>query len=265
MARLATGMQIADAGKARATCSLSINREQAMGKFSKASIKSTRRGYYHDLDPYTMHATQAAAKSARSGMKNTIPGIVSRNPRVSTFYTILQDKRKNDPQKFGNVPQGPHTFPHHGIHQGLAEARKQNKLDAFAPLISSPSLYDSRVDHEIPGHHPKFKRAKIAKVIFKKRYQRFADLKKLGAGRSEHDNIRYAHVMNKLLQQDPFGSYAYKGAGAGKAALKGKGENADKPLSQQIDLPSKHGINDVAGVTTRNKTLLASLGAFGFK
>ena len=230
---------------------------------SKASITSTARGYFHDLDPYTLFATKDKATKDRSLLLSG--GIVkSRKPRVSTFYTILQDKRKNDPRKFGAVPQGPHTFPHHGIHTGLVEARQQNKLDLFANILPSPGDYNKRVNSEIPVDHVKRHRAEIAMEIYDKRYKRMQGFRSLSAP-TRPQQIAFAHVINKMLQMDPFGSYAYKGTGAGRGALKGKGESTLKPLAQQIDLPSKHGFKNIGEVTDRNNTLSTTLGKLNVK
>ncbi|HEX5126320.1 MAG TPA: hypothetical protein VFW00_06245 [Rhodocyclaceae bacterium] len=226
----------------------------------KSKIKSTAKGYFHDLDPYRLHATKAGATKDRSRLLK-LGGAKSRAPRVSTFYTILQDKRKNNPKKFGNVPQGPHTFPHHGIHHGIMEARRQKKLYLFKAVIPSPTQYGSRVDSEVPVGHIKRSRAELAKTIFKKRYTRFSSL--MTASRSELQDIAFAHVINKLVQMDPHGSYAYKGKGAGKKALGGKGESSLLPLAQQIDLPKNSGFNDVSAVTTRSQTILKTLKGFG--
>lgn len=232
-----------------------------MPKMKKTRISSTARGYFHDLDPYMLHSTKQAAIKDRSVLA-TLPGAKSRAPRVSTFYTILQDKRKNHPTKFGNVPQGPHTFPHHGLHTGIVEARDQGKLHFFDAVIPSPVVFGKRVDQEVPFGHPKRARAELAKGIFKKRHQRFKKLKGIVA-RTRFDDIAFAHVTNKLLQMDPYGSYAYKGKGAGKKALGGKGESSLLPLAKQVDLPKNAGFTDVTGVTTRSKTILATLKKFG--
>lgn len=232
-------------------------------KIKKARITSTARGYFHDLDPYTFHPTKAQAAAERSRLLKAV-GAKSRSPRVSTFYTVLQDKRKNNPQKFGSVPQGPHTFPHHGIHGALAEARAQGKFDVFDPVIPTPSQFQQRIDLEVPVGHVKRHRADLASGIFKKRHARFKKLRALAA-RTEIEDIRLAHVINKLVQIDPHGSYAYKGKGAGKGALKGKGESANQPLAQQIDLPKNSGFSSLSSVQTRSKTLLAAAGKVGLK
>ncbi len=229
-----------------------------MGK----SIYSTSRGYFHNLDPYRLHATISKAKSERSRLSKLIGK--RRLPRVSTFYTILQDKRKNNPTKFGSVPQGPHTFPHHGIHQGIIEAREQGKLDVFKSVIPSPADYGKRVDAEIPLGHPKRPRAELSKMIFTKRHGRFITLSNM-AGRTELDDIRLSHVINKLIQMDPHGSYSYKGGGASRKALKGKGESSLLPLAQQVDLPANSGFRDLAAAHNRNKALLSALGKVGLK
>lgn len=73
---------------------------------------------------------------------------------------------------------------------------------------------------------------------------------------SELQEIRMAHTINKMIQMDPYGSYAYKGKGAGKGAIKGKGESSLKPLDQQIDLPKNSGISDTSAVKTRSQTFM---------
>ncbi len=226
-------------------------------------INRTAKGYFHDFDPYTLHPTKKAATTERSRLSK-LTGVKKRAPRVSTFYTILQDKRKNDPSKFGSVPQGPHTFPHHGIHHGIIEARKLGKLSEFSSVIPSPADYNKRVNKEIPPNHTKRARAVKAQIIFKKRFLRFDQLKKM-KNLPEVREIAFAHVINKLIQMDPYGSYAYKGKGAGKRALKGKGESSLLPLSSQIDLPKTAGFTDMSGVTTRSQTLLKTLKKFGVK
>jgi hypothetical protein len=231
---------------------------------SKSKISRTGFGYYHDLDPYKVFPTKALATADRSKLYKQADS-ASRSPRTATFYTILQDKRKNDPTKFGSVPQGPHTFPHHGIHRGIVEARAQGKLDLFAPLIPSPGQYDARVDNEIPKGHLKRRRAEVAQGIFKKRHLRFSQLQALGNKRDEQQNIRFAHAINKLIQMDPFGVYAFKGKGASKKSLSHKGEKSTLPLANQIDLPTNHGINDAKGVQTRNTSLLTTLAKVNVK
>ncbi|GAB3037195.1 hypothetical protein GCM10027285_20970 [Oleiagrimonas citrea] len=238
--------------------------KKSKGPIGRVKISRTSRGYFHDLNPYSLHATKALARVDRSRLSKMGLGVKSRHPRVSTFYTILQDRRKNHPVKFGNVPQGPHTFPHHGIHHGIVEAKRTGQLETFAPLIPSPDDYGKRVDKEIPSGHGKYDRAKIAKSIFKKRHSRFVKLKNMSP-RSEVHSIRFAHVINKLIQMDPLGSYAYKGRGAGKKALKGKGESATKPLAQQIDLPKNSGFSDIGDVQKRNTRILTTLGKFKIK
>lgn len=224
----------------------------------KSRVKISKIGfsYYHDLDPYTTYPTKKKATEARRELKNAYGDLRSRKSRVATFYTILQDPRKNDPEKFGSVPQGPHTFPHHAIHRGLIAARRANDLDSFAALISSPADYNQRVNMEIPVGHTKRKRAELAMEIFQKRHVRFEDLQKKGTQRTVPETIRYAHVMNKLMQQDPYGTYAYKGSGASKRALKNKGESSNKPLAQQIDQTGKNGFNNPNGMQARNQPLL---------
>lgn len=233
-----------------------------------SNITRTAKGYWHDLDPYTRHATKSAAQKERSrllGVQKSNPKIKRRKARVSTFYTILQDKRKNNPTKFTSVPQGPHTFPHFALHDALTEARQQNKLDDFHPLLPSPADYDKLVAGEIPSGHAKEARAKIAQNTYARRYATYLALKGKGVARTEAETIRYTHKINKLLQMHPHGSYAYKGAGASKKALKGKGESSTKSVAMQIDLPAKHGFNDIKAVQTRNASLLKTVTTFGVK
>lgn len=220
-------------------------------------INRTAQGYFHDRNPYKLHATQNDAKKDRSRVAKL--GGKIRKPRVSTFYTILQDKRKNNPTKFGSVPQGPHTFPFHGIHHGIIKALNQGRLSEFKSVIPSPSHFGKSVDTEIPVGHTKRPRAELAKLIFAKRYKRFESYENMSS-RTELQDISFAHTTNKLLQMDPHGSYGYKAGGAGKGALKGKGESSLKPLDQQIDLPKNSGLNDTKAVQTRSDTIMTFFG-----
>lgn len=232
-------------------------------------INRTAKGYWHDLDPYTRHSTKTGAQQDRSrlflGIKKNNFKLKPRKARVSTFYTILQDKRKNNPTKFTSVPQGPHTFPHFALHDAITEAKQQGKLDDFHSQIPSPTDYDKLVASEIPVGHVKEPRAKIAQGIYKKRHTAYLMLKAKGVGRTEFETIRYAHTINKLIQLHPYGSYAYKSGGASKKALKGKGESSTKSVDTQIDLPSKHGFNDIKAVNSRNTSLLKTVKGFGVK
>ncbi|MES2126191.1 MAG: hypothetical protein V4463_02875 [Pseudomonadota bacterium] len=236
-------------------------------KIKKTRIVSTAQGYYHDLHPYKFHATQADAKADRSRLAalGAGAGVKSRSPRVSTFYTFLQDKRKNSPTKFGNVPQGPHTFPHHGVHVGIARAAAAGRLDAFDSLIPTPAQFGKLVDLEIPANHAKRLRASTAMSVFNKKHKRRLALKALGKKRTEAQDIKFAHATNELVQMHPYGSYAYKGKGASRKALHGKGESTLKPLAKQIDLPATHGFSSTAGAKTRSQTMLATLGLFKMK
>jgi len=235
-----------------------------MKRIKKTAITSTAQGYFHDLHPYKFHPTKAAAKSDRSRLAalGEDAGIKSRKPRVSTFYTFMQDKRKNHPTKFGSVPQGPHTFPHHGLHNAIARAVRAGRLDVFDSVIPTPQQFNAMTDKEIPDHHVKRPRALMAMTVFNKKYQRRQALAAL-PNRSEAQEIKFAHATNELIQMDPYGSYAYKGKGASRKALGGKGESSNKPLAEQIDLPSSHGFSSISGVETRNQTLLTAFKPFG--
>jgi hypothetical protein len=233
-----------------------------------SNIKRTAKGYWHDLDPFTRHKTKSDAQKDRTrllGIRKTDPKLKRRAARVSTFYTILQDKRKNNPTKFTSVPQGPHTFPHFALHDAISEARQQGKLDDFHPLIPSPADYNKIVTSEIPSGHAKEPRAKLAQSIYARRHATYLALQAKGVGRIESETIRYADKINKLIQMHPHGSYAYKSTGASRKALKGKGESSTKPVDKQIDLPAKHGFKDITPVNTRNNTLVTTVKKFGVK
>lgn len=218
-------------------------------------ISRTAQGYYHDRNPYKLHGTQADAKKDRSRLIGL--GVKIRKPRVSTFYTILQDKRKNNPTKFGSVPQGPHTFPFHGIHHGIIRAYNKGRLNDFKKILPTPSKFNKEVDEEIPKGHPKRVRAELAKIIYAKRHKSLLQLSKMKSGTDpELRKIVMAHRINQMIQLSPYGSYAYKGKGAGKGAVKGKGESSLKPVDQQIDMPKNSGIKNTNAVTTRSQSLI---------
>ena len=105
----------------------------------------------------------------------------------------------------------------------------------------------------------------MAKAIFKKRYSKYLALQKLGTARSEAQTIKYAHAINRLIQLHPYGSYAYKGKGAGKSALKGKGESSLLPLAKQIQLPANNGFVSAKRAARRNARVLKALQRLGMK
>jgi hypothetical protein len=197
-------------------------------------------GYHHDRDPYAFHGTQADAIKERSRLS----AIKKRKPRVATFYSLIQDKRKitfvrnKGAQRFRRFdkPQGPHTFPHHGIHHAIAEAKKLGRLDEFDSLIPTKKEFKEIVNKEIPLNHAKRPRAELAIEHYKKVRARYDTLK--SAVRDEAGDIRYAHTINKAIQLHPYGSHTYKASGAGNTALAGKGETGTSyDLRPQIDMP----------------------------
>jgi hypothetical protein len=229
-------------------------------RIGAAKIGRTSHGYFHDLDPYEEHGTKKEATDDRSALRKDSAS-KSRKPRVQTFYTFLQDPRKGTPTEgYGSVPQGPHTFPHHAIHHALARAKSLGQLSDFDPLIPSPAQFKAAVDAEIPSGHPKEARAGVARSYYEKRHKRLMAYKTMPYTRQT--GIKMAHTYNKLLQMHPYGSYAYKGGGASKKALKHKGERAGVPLDQQVDMPKSGTFTDMAAAKKRIAAVTTVVSAF---
>jgi hypothetical protein len=214
-------------------------------KIKRIKISKTSLGWYHDLDPYTLHKTRREAQLDRNRIKNITPTefavVKSRKPRVPTFYTYMQDKRKSllvssAKVKFHSVPQGPHVIPHYGLHQGLVIARQEKNYDIFNDFIPKPEDYKKLVDDEIGANHCKDKRAGIVKSDYQRLYNRKSSLRR-DVGKNELVEVKYFHTVNRLLNLNPYGTYGYKGNGAGKKSLQGKGESSNNPLSKNVDLP----------------------------
>ena len=235
-------------------------------KIKKTKISRTSLGYYHDLDPYTLHKTLREAQSDRNRIKETPPSpavVKSRSPRVPTFYTYMQDKRKSlsvsAKVKFRSVPQGPHVIPHHGLHLALVIAREEKYYDVFNHLIPNPKDYNKLVDDEIGANHvKKAERAEIVKSDYQRLYERMFSL------RSEVDkykydlvDVKYFHTVNRLLHLHPYGTYGYKANGAGKKALQGKGERNNKPIS--IDSPPRNSYNNWGAADYYHESLIGTL------
>jgi hypothetical protein len=215
-------------------------------KIKRIKISKTSLGWYHDLDPYTLHKTRREAQLDRNRIKNITPTdhavVKSRKPRVPTFYTYMQDKRKSllvssAKVKFHSVPQGPHVIPHHGLHQGLVIARQEKNYDVFNHLIPKPEDYNKLVDDEIGANHDKGSRAVIVKSVYERLYKRKSSLE-FEVYKNELVNVKYFHTVNRLLHLHPYGTYGYKGNGAGKKALQGKGERNNGPI--RIDTPPQN-------------------------
>lgn len=206
-------------------------------------------GYIHRFNPYSVFKTKAgAAANAASFKKNS----KSRKARVETFYSFLQTKLS---RKVGITPQGPHTFPFHRIRSAVIFAVEHNQFQELEKEIPNPAKFAKIAEVEIPDNHSKSQQRDRAIESYKKRYQRFSDLKSNKNSFSSEDKIRYAHVINKLIQMHPLGTYAYKAGGASKSALKGKGERSNKPIKGQIDLPHKANIKQRRLANLRNNRL----------
>ena len=219
--------------------------------------ESMSYGYFHDRDPYAFHATQDSAIKGRSKLL----AIKKRRPRVATFYSFIQDSRKIDfvrskgSSRFKRYdkPQGPHTFPHHGIHFAIAEAKRLKKLDDFDVLIPSKTDFKAIVDKEIPASHAKRPRADLAIEHYDKVRKRYDTLKT--SARDDVADIKYAHTINKLVQMHPYGSRTYKGTGAKSGALAGKGETGKAyDLRPQIDMPGSP-FTDMKAANARMKSI----------
>ena len=196
-------------------------------------IEKTGRGYYHSFDPFVVFDSEEKAsenaKIYRYRQKN-------RSIRVPTFYTFLQDKRKNDPTEFTSIPQGPHTIPHHALWGSLVVARQKKSLHKFFTHLPTPENFDKVVDGEIDTKHAKRKRADLAKDYYKKQYKKAKDLSELDPENNDEEKDRkIASRLNKAFNVHPYATYAYKGRGASKKALKRKNENANLPVHQQLD------------------------------
>lgn len=234
-------------------------------KIKKTKISRTSLGYYHDLDPYTLHKTLRETQLDRNRIKEIPPSLAvvkSRSPRVPTFYTYMQDKRKSlsvsAKVKFHSVPQGPHVIPHHGLHRALVIARKTKYYDVFNSLIPKPTDYNKLVDDEIGANHDKGKRkrAEIVKSDYQRLYKRMFSLRP-EVYKNDLVDVKYFHNVNRLLHLHPYGTYGYKANGAGKKALQGKGESNNKPIS--IDSPPRNSYNNWDAADDYHKSLLEKL------
>ena len=254
--------------KRNVTTSLNPTRKIKNIKISKLGL-----GFIHDLDNYTVYESKKKALSERARFMNLEKGkfavVKSRNPRVPTFYTFIQDKRKNLPDppakvKFNRFRQGPHVIPHHGLHQGLVMARKHSLYDAFDKLIVKPEDYNKLVDGEIPTNHPKAKLAGFAKHYYQRRYNLHSSLKEVVKGtNNEPDKVKFFNNINRMLQVHPYATFGYKGNGASKRKLSGKGERWDKPIDLQVDMPSSNSYNNKAAADNHTRTTIDILGGLG--
>ena len=235
-------------------------------KIKKTKISRTSLGYYHDLDPYTFHKTLRETQFDRNRIKEipqSLAVVKSRSPRVPTFYTYMQDKRKSlsvsAKVKFRSVPQGPHVIPHHGLHRALAIAREKKYYDVFNHLIPNPKDYNKLVDDEIGANHvKKSERAEIVKSDYQRLYERMFSLRsKVDKYKNNLVDVKYFHTVNCLLNLHPYGTYGYKANGAGKKALQGKGERNNKPIS--IDSPPRNSYNNWEAAGYYHESLIGTL------
>jgi hypothetical protein len=231
-------------------------KRRAKGRGTK--VKAVATGYFNDTDPYRSFPTKKEATDEGARLRK-ITG-KKRYSRVPTFYTILQDSRKGvRTNKFGKATQGPHTIPHYYALDALVNARATNKLTEIARLRPTPERFAEIVDEEIPAGHKKRPRAEVAVERYKHLYEKGDELLKK-KNPSVEEEIKSVHTLNKALQLHPYQTYSYKGAGAGKTALQGKGER--RGLDVTIDLPHTAGFADNAATQKVLERLLKRYGKF---
>lgn len=199
----------------------------------KIKVFGRKGAYSHNYDPYTTFSTQAEARQDASRLKAA--GGKPRSPRTPTFYTVLQYKQKGKIDKLRSVPQGPHVVPHFFVYDKLISGRSNRKyLRKIASTLPDANEYQNMVDSEVGPGHVKSLQAAQAIVLYQKRYKKIAGLLRK-KNTTELEDVTLVHTINKAIQLNPYGTYAYLGKGAGKRALKGKGERRDKPIKEQID------------------------------
>ena len=232
-------------------------------KNPRAKVQAVATGYFNDRDPYRTFATKAEARQEGTRLKGLLK---KRSSRVVTFYGVLQDPRKGVPEKnFPTTKQGPHTIPHYYVLDALVNARGDDRLDELADLRLTPAKFKQIVDAEIPVGHIKRRRAEVAVELYKRVYKRAAPLltkmKSQGlAALTEPEQIKLVHTINKAFQLHTYQTYSYKGKGASKKALAGKGERRGAEVT--IDLPHTAGFQDTEATQTVLEELRDKFGGF---
>lgn len=198
--------------------------------------------WYSTYDPFKFHATKKAATKYDQECKSK--GMEETKERVPTIYTYTHTKPHC---KLSSVPQGPHTVAHKVTWDSLVQlttlAEVQQLFDdqVLTPDDASEivfqdespaSGFSGQMDARLQrwaADYAAFHQA--AEVLFK---DPTANL------------VRAKDLVNKLLQMDPYATYAWKTTqAASKASLKGKGESKpDATFQDLVDQPPKASVKN---------------------
>jgi len=196
-------------------------------------IVSTGRGYWSSSDPYSTFGTKAAA----SAWAKKLSGQKNRSNRTPTTYTMLVGKPNRKTGKFSAYKQGPHTIAHTSVWGAILNARRLDRLDDLFEILDPPERVDEIIDQEFPLDRLKRDLAVDSARQYQKYYNKAGSILVISKGSALDTDtaIQLSHSINKAFSLHPHATYAYKGKGASKKSLRGKGERSDKPVREMID------------------------------
>jgi hypothetical protein len=203
---------------------------------------STGRGYWTTRDPYATFSTKAAA----SAWAQKLAGQKYRSNRTYTAYTVLVGKANRTTGKYSSLPQGPHSIAHNAVWAAVLSARRNNQLQELFDILDQPGDVFRILNTEFSDAHAKRDLADKLGLKYQKYYQKAGALLIMAEGKPLDDEtaIGVCHALTKTLSLHPHATYAYKGKGASKKALKGKGERSGTPVRDQIDRGFRATYND---------------------
>ena len=192
--------------------------------------------WYSTFDPYKEHSTKAKATAYDKLLRTA--GRSELSARVPTLYTYTHTKPHC---KISSIPQGPHTVAHRVTLSTLTSITTMAEVQAIfdEQVVNADEVNDFLNHDELPP-------SGAFNVQIQKRLDRFLDDYEtihdnlmLELSKAPGDLVLAKHLLNQLLNMDPYAVYAWKTtAAASKASLKAKSEAvADPVFADMYDTP----------------------------
>lgn len=184
------------------------------------------------FDPYTEFPTKVLATQHDKQLRKD--GREQIKARVATLYTYTHTKPHC---KIGSVPQGPHTVAHRVSLAALTSITTIAEVAAiFDEQVVSPDEAETfvRTDEAPPsGAFSSSLDPRIQRYLDD--YESIYDALVLQIHSPTPDVITAKHLLNQLLNMDPYATYGWKSTNsASSGSLAGKGESMANPTFQDL-------------------------------
>lgn len=192
--------------------------------------------WYSTFDPYRTFWTKSEATKYDKELR--LKGRIHLSSRVPTLYTYTHTKPNN---KISSIPQGPHTVAHRVTLSALTSITTMPEVQYIfdEQVVNANEVRDFLNKDELPlsGAFSNQIQARINRFI--NDYEAIHDSLMMELNKTPGDLVTAKHLLNQLLNMDPYAVYSWKTTtAASKASLKGKSESIQNPtFSYMYDKP----------------------------